>query len=264
MSFSLYSEKHIIMKSRVHYKIGESMKKLSFTNSSNVEINVYADKSASILEWLLVKGIGRKSFSLSEVMRDIGVSIGLIQKVFNQLVFNGFLTTEGFGTSKKFMLSKPKSLMTSWTQSYDLTKKCRIWNYSSAYRGRKELFDVLKNSGLKDQVVVALHSSSDLYKCSTSNLETLELYIPEIKMKSQIEKALCLEPLNRGYEVLLIEPYYKHMVRSCLESDQKLHQTRPILTYLDLFHFPLRGIEQAEYMAENMPEIKRIFSKGNL
>ena len=237
------------------------MKKLLFTNSSNAEINVYADKSASILEWLLINGMERKIFSISEVLRDIGVSIGLIQKVFKQLIFHGYLKTEGFGTSKRFILSKPKALLDSWTESYNITKKCKMLSYTSAYRGRKELFEVLKKSGLTEQVVAALHSASDLHKCSNSTLETLELYVPDMKNKPMIEKALRLEPQNRGYDVLLIEPYYKHMVRSCLQSEKQLHQTRPILTYLDLFHFPLRGIEQAEYLAENVDEVKRIISR---
>ena len=36
----------------------------------------------------------------------------------------------------------------------------------------------------------------------------------------------------------------------------------PILTFLDLFHFPLRGQEQAEFMAERIPELKRIYKNG--
>lgn len=238
------------------------MNKLLYTNSSNAEINVYADKSASILEWLLVEGVDRKIFSISEVHRDIGVSIGLIQKVFKQLIFYGYLKTEGFATSKRFILSKPKALLDSWMESYDVTKKCKIWSYISAYRGRKELFEALRKSGLTEQVVAALHSAADLHKCSNSNLDTLELYVPDMKNKTMIEKALRLEPQNRGYDVLLIEPYYKQMVRSCLQPGKQLHQTRPILTYLDLFHFPLRGVEQAEYLAENSNELNRIIPIG--
>ncbi len=248
----------------MQYGAGEIMNKLLYTNSSNAEINVYADKSASILEWLLLSGKKRKIFSISEVLRDIGVSIGLIQKVFKQLVFYGYLKTEGFGTSKRFILSKPKALLESWTESYNITKKCKMWSYISAYRGRKELFEAIKKSNVAQQVVVALHSASDLHKCSNSNLETLELYVPDMKNKPMIEKALRLEPQSRGYDVLLIEPYYKHMVHSCFQSEKELHSTRPILTYLDLFHFPLRGIEQAEYLVENNGEMREIFSSGSL
>jgi hypothetical protein len=162
------------------------MKNLLFTNASNTEINVFADKSASILEWLLVKGIEKRSFSLSEVMRDLGVSIGLVQKVFNQLVLYGYLKTTGSRTSKKFILSKPKSLLISWTESYNLMKKCKTWTYSSPYRCRKKMFEILKDSDLAEQVIVALHSSSDLFKCSHSNLETLELYISLILKKFSV------------------------------------------------------------------------------
>ncbi len=245
-----------------HFMRGKNMKKLLYANSSNAEINVYSDKSASILEWLLRNGIKRKNFSISEVHREIRVSVGLIQKVFNYLLFYGYLKSEGLATSKKFILSKPKELLVSWTESYNITKKCKMWGYSSAYRSRKELFDALKKFDLIEHVVVALHSAADLYKCKNSNLETLELYVLDIKNIPVIEKALHLEHQNRGYDVLLIEPYYKHMIRSCLHPEKQLHQTRPILTYLDLFHFPLRGIEQAEYLAENIEEIKRIYANG--
>ncbi len=34
-----------------------------------------------------------------------------------------------------------------------------------------------------------------------------------------------------------------------------------ILTFLDLYNFPLRGQEQAEFMAVRLPELKRIYKK---
>ena len=61
-SFSLYSEKRNIVKRLAQHDKGKIMKKLLFTNSSNAEINVYADKSASILEWLLISGIKENIF----------------------------------------------------------------------------------------------------------------------------------------------------------------------------------------------------------
>jgi hypothetical protein len=36
----------------------------------------------------------------------------------------------------------------------------------------------------------------------------------------------------------------------------------PLLTFLDLYHFPLRGQEQAEFMAQRIPELKRIYKNG--
>jgi len=36
----------------------------------------------------------------------------------------------------------------------------------------------------------------------------------------------------------------------------------PILTFLDLYHFPLRGQEQAEFMAERLGGLKPIYKSG--
>lgn len=70
------------------------------SNTAFVEGNIYADKSSVVLDWLLRVGIERETFSLREVAKDRNVSVGLVQKVFGTLVFNGLLQTEGVRTAK--------------------------------------------------------------------------------------------------------------------------------------------------------------------
>ena len=43
---------------------------------------------------------------------------------------------------------------------------------------------------------------------------TLELYVLDPTARSKLEDILQLEPQERGYEVLLIEPYYKSLLNS--------------------------------------------------
>ncbi|GAB5411664.1 MAG: hypothetical protein ChlgKO_07780 [Chlamydiales bacterium] len=76
---------------------------------------------------------------------------------------------------------------------------------------------------------------------------------PSIRPK--LEKKLQLLPKERGYEVLLIEPHYKSLLT------QNQNASSPLLTFLDLYHFPLRGEEQAEFMAVHIPELQQIFAK---
>lgn len=235
------------------------------SNQSNAEINIYADKSSLILEWLLLVGIEKKNFSLREVARERRVSVGLVQKVFSTLVFNGYLKTEGTRTSKRFILSKPESLLNSWLDYYSIVKKCKMWTYSTAYQGRKQLLDALQKSDLHQQVVRALHSSADAHKCNNTNLQTLELYILNLNIRPELEKVLQLEPQERGYGVLLIEPYYKKMINVSINlskhknSFETIYYTHSLLTFLDLFSFPLRGREQSEFMADKLIELKRIY-----
>lgn len=230
-------------------------------NQKGPEPNIYADKSSLILEWILTQGLDQNYFSLSEIAKSKSLSLGLVQKVLSFLVDKGLLKTEGLRTSKKFQLLKPKRLLESWIDYYSIVKKCKIWSYRSGYDGRKNLEAMLLKSKNNFKVVKALHSSAESLNCRYTNLDTLEIYLIDADQRVQIEQELLLEQQERGYEVLLIEPYYKKMVLNSLHDhkiESQLPHTSSLLTYLDLYHFPLRGIEQAEYIARKEDSIRKI------
>lgn len=223
------------------------------------EGNIYADKSAVVLDWLLRVGINKKHFSLREVAKERKVSLGLVQRVFKVLVLNGVLRVEGVRTAKRFCLVHPKKLLKGWLENYQVLKKCKIRTYQMGLLNKEEAMKQLKRSGLDEEVAFALHSAADAYKCKNTNLETLELYLLDVKARKKVEAALELEPQERGYAVLLMEPYYKELLKQ--EPEQGMKVSSPLLTFLDLYHFPLRGIEQAEYMAQKLSELRLIYRK---
>ena len=231
------------------------------SNEDPAESNIYADKSALILDWLLREGIKRKEFYLREVAKEIGVSLGLAQRVFGVLIQKGFLQTEGIRTAKKFFFNKPKLLLESWLENYTIAKKCKMRTYHSGLQGKAEFLDALKKSKLSQKVALALHSAAEAHGFKNTNLNTLELYMLDSAARSKLEDVLQLEPQERGYEVLLIEPYYESMLNFCGDSGKNVSISPILLTFLDLYHFPLRGQEQAEFMAERIPELKRIYMK---
>lgn len=223
--------------------------------SDSRDPNIYADKSALVIEWLLQVGIKKEAFSVREVGREIGISVGLVQKVFRVLVLMGYLRIEGLRTAKKFRLKKPEQLLKEWLQNYSIIKKCKIRTYRSGFQNREQLLNQLSHSVLKQRIRLALHSAAEYYGYKNTNLETLELYLLEPGLRVQLEEILQLEPQEKGYEVLLIEPYYKNMLKKNMLASPML------LTFLDLYHFPLRGQEQAEFMAERAKELKRIYKR---
>lgn len=225
------------------------------SNKSLVEVNVYGDRSAVVLDWLLRVGVDKESFSIREVARDSGVSVGLVQRVFGALVLKGHLRSEGVRTSKKFFVKKPELILNGWLDHYSLVKKCRMWTYRTGHGGKEQVVDALKKSKLGRKVSLALHSAAEAYGCKNTNLQTLELYLLDTTVRGDLEKELRLEPQERGYEVLLIEPYYK----SLLGKQEGLSPL--LLTFIDLYHFPLRGREQADFMAMRTLELKRIFKE---
>ena len=192
------------------------------SNQIQRETNIYADKSALVLEWLLRAGIGKKEFSIRDVAKEIGVSIGLVQRVFGLLVAKGVLQTEGLRTAKTFFLKAPNLLLKGWMEQYSIIKKCKMHTYRSGLQGKKELLAALTQSGFRSKVVLALHSAAEAYKCKNTNLNTLELYILDPTVRHKLEDILELEPQERGYEVLLIEPYYKSLLNQKVNSDNYL------------------------------------------
>ena len=220
------------------------------SNEDPAEGNVYADKSSLVLDWLLRVGLSKESFSLREVAKEAGVSLGLVQRVFNILVLKGLLRFEGVRTSKRFSFNKPKELLESWSEHYSIVKKCKIRTYRSALSGKSEWFKALKKSGLGLDVILALHSAAEALGLKNTNLEGLELYVLDPSIRAKLENALQLEPQERGYEILLIEPYYKTLLKQNKKDDKEIGICPLFLTFLDLYHFPLRGQEQAEFIAQ--------------
>jgi hypothetical protein len=229
------------------------------SNEDPAEGNVYADKSSLVLDWLLREGLSKESFSLREVAKEARVSLGLVQRVFNILVLRGLLQVEGVRTAKSFSFNKPKELLESWLEYYSIVKKCKIRTYASALSGKSEWFKALKKSGFDQNVILALHSAAEAHGYKNTNLEGLELYILDPSIRAKLESALQLEPQERGYEVLLIEPYYKMLIKQNRKNGKEMGICPLLLAFLDLYHFPLRGQEQAEFIAQRAPELKRIY-----
>jgi hypothetical protein len=229
------------------------------SNEDPAEGNVYADKSSLVLDWLLREGLSKESFSLREVVKEAGVSLGLVQRVFNILVLKGLLQVDGIRTAKRFSFNKPKELLESWLEHYSIVKKCKIRTYHSSLSGKSEWFKALKKSGLESDVILALHSAAEAHSYKNTNLERLELYILDPSIRPKLESALQLEPQERGYEVLLIEPYYKMLLKQNRKDRKEIGICPLLLAFLDLYHFPLRGQEQAEFIAQRAPELKRIY-----
>jgi hypothetical protein len=232
------------------------------SNEKPVEGNIYSDKSAVVLDWLLTEGVKNQDLSVRNVSKETGVSLGSVQRVFGTLVLKGILQVEGVRTAKKFFLKDPKRLIEDWLEHYSIVKKCKMRTYRSRFQDKAELLEAIQKSNLSNKVALALHSAAEAHGYKNTNLNTLELYVLDPLVRPQLEKKLLLEPQERGYEVLLIEPYYKSLLKNTSDSGLDFNVSPSILTFLDLYHFPLRGQEQAEFMAERLRELKCIYKSA--
>lgn len=208
------------------------------------DIDIFSNKSALVLFWLLThhRHARAEGFSVNELQRQAGVSIGQVHKVIKQLEYDGIVTSQGLRTKKKFFLKSPDRLLRSWLQNYHLLKKTKTRGFSGS-PGISE--SQQKKLGLRP----ALHTaSSELFGIKSTNLRSKEYYLVDWSNFAKTVKALQLVEMDRGYEILLVKPYYSALIShfSNTRSSGTWLDSYALLTFLDLFHFPLRGIEQAE------------------
>jgi DNA-binding transcriptional regulator YhcF (GntR family) len=158
------------------------------SNTSDIDHDIYADKSSLILYWLLIVGKDLKQFSIREVARECNVSVGLVQRVFKILTLKGYLQTIGMRTAKKFIFNKSRDLLKSWEENYNIVKKCKIWTYSCIYQNKNEIIQALIENNSEKKVIFALHSAAEIQGFKNTNLTNAELYITQSDFRVEIEK----------------------------------------------------------------------------
>lgn len=236
-----------------------SMAKLAVVSSKieSLEVDVYSNKSSLILFWLLVFHENSKTLgvSINEIARLLDLSLGLVHRVVKQLEYNGIIISKGFRTGKRFYLESPERLLLNWVREYNLIKKTRTKGFSFVHSPKEWN---LEDWGL----VPALHSAAGNFQLKSTNLRTKEFYLLNWDSLAKLTDRLDLKELDRGYEVLFIKPYYSELLLRLAENPQNdfLNKAYTLLTVLDLCHFPVRGVEQAQTLFRKTPYLKSICS----
>ncbi len=224
--------------------------------SQNIEIDIYSNKSSLLLFWLLCNhSVAEKDgFSVNALARDIGLSVGLTHKVIKQLVYNGIVIAKGLRTNKRFYLKLPKKLLTDWILHYSLIKKTKTKGFAAPAAKITEV--EIKKLGL----IPALHTAAEYFHIKSTNLRSKEYYVRSWEDLPKAIAHLDLQELDRGYELLLVKPYYSSLIEKIATSKKQSHWDKAytLLTILDLYYFPIRGGEQAEVIFQKNEFLKSI------
>lgn len=223
---------------------------------SEFEVDIFSNKSSLILFWLLVQSqlASSEGFSVNRLAREVGLSVGLVHRIVRQLEYEGIIVSKGLRTKKKFFLKYPNRILVKWIKVYSLLKKTKNRGFSSP--------DSVKLSQLYALgLVPALHTAArELFGIKSTNLMSKEYYFLNWEKLPKLVSTLKLSELDRGYEFLIIKPYYSELLKKLTaKSPPSLWvQAYSVLVLLDLCHFPLRGVEQAETLFRKTEVLKSI------
>jgi hypothetical protein len=178
---------------------------------------------------------------------------------------DGIIKARGLRTNKRFALGDPKELLVRWLSQYSIARKTKIKQFAISDAAQFE--KALSTMRAAGKIVPALHTAArEIFHGGVTNLKTHEYYVPSWPLVGNYSKSLTLVEQDRGYEVLLVQPYYIEVVQrfSAGKDEEKWTPAMAILTFLDLFHYPLRGREQAESLFRKTKVLSRLCSWSEL
>jgi DNA-binding Lrp family transcriptional regulator len=232
------------------------------SNENEAFHDPFGKRSGLILFWILSRDISERfePFSINEVAQRLAVGTATVHRTIVQLVKEGIFKAEGIRTSKRYCLKKSDELLIDWIKNYQFSKKIKKIQLGISDHN---FFSKKEVTFFEQYAVPALHTAArKIFKVGASNLNNIEAYVENWNEIEKIESNFKLVEQERGYEVLLLKPYYDRVISNyrTMPKDQTAFNSYALLTFLDLINYPVRGREQAESLFRKTKTLSSICS----
>ncbi len=217
--------------------------------------NPFSDKASLLLRAMLIK---KKYWGVRELANEVRLNPGYVSRMFKELEELRYLMR----INSKAKLKNQKSILEDWIHHYDY-KKNRFIKYHCLAKSPQEIIDKLKKMHISEKVNYALGFHAGAFLISPHAVfNEVHIYISDEKSSGFFQNQLNLKSVDQGANVILVSPYYRHSVFYDMQKINKLMVVSDIQLYLDLYHYPIRGLEQAEHLYEK--RIKTMIESRNL
>lgn len=203
--------------------------------------NLFAPVSSRIHRVLLANA--QRSWKISELAQEADVSLGLTHRVVRRLLADMFLQKQG----RLLVLHEPGQLLGAWRDAYDFSKNIAR-SYHAAARTPTVLMQKISLVAGAERVKYGftLHSGASL-RAPFVRFTDVHVYIDSDA--DRWVDALDLRSVEFGGNLSLIQPYDEGVFYAKQDIDGKA-VVSDVQLYLDLYHYPRRGREQAEFLRE--------------
>lgn len=203
----------------------------------------FSDKASLLLRAMINK---EKSWGVRELANEVRLDPGYVSRMFRALEGLRYLMR----IDSKAKLKNQKSILEDWILHYDY-KKNKFIKYHCLAKSPQEIIDKLKQMNISENVNYALGFHAGAFLVSPhAAFNEVHIYISGEKSSKFFQNRLNLKAVDQGANVILVSPYYRHSVFYDMQNINKLMVVSDIQLYLDLYHYPLRGLEQAEHLYE--------------
>jgi hypothetical protein len=216
----------------------------------------FSDKASLILRAMLKEG-GRV-WGVRELAESVNLDPGFVSRMARELEKRNYAVRK----NSKMALRNPKAVLEDWVREYDYRKNQES-RYFCLAKGPDEILKKLDNLNIPESInyALAFHAGASLIS-PHAMFNEVHLYVSDPKATDFFVNELGLKPVEQGANIILLIPYYKHSVFYGKQKVRNLWVVSDIQLYLDLYNYPLRGLEQAEHLYEK--RLKMLIEKSEL
>lgn len=216
--------------------------------------SAFSDGASLVLRAMLADP--HRAWVVRDFVAKLGVSRGWAADILSLLRRRGYLRGKNRGRDASSTLRNAEELMREWVKHYDVE-----WNETHLYYSPDPVIlpkikDLFKNWGLEKSYGLTLHSGANLITNFIRDANAY-LYLETDKfdeLSLELRKALDLKELKTGGNIYLMAPAYKKSAFFGLRKIKGFSVVSNLQLFLDLYRFPQRGQEHAEYLLRRLKE----------
>jgi len=202
----------------------------------------FSDKASLILRVALEER--SRSWGVREMAQAAELDPGFVSRMMRELEIRGYFVKDG----RKFKLLDANSLLEDWVSAYDYRKN-EEQGYFCLADSPGEILDRLRDvEGHKSPPYALSFQAGANLVAPHSVYNEVHIYLRDENGRRFLERRLKLREVDKGANVILCYPHYKHSAFHRIHKIDGLWVVSDLQLYLDLYKYPLRGLEQAEYL----------------
>ena len=213
----------------------------------------FSDKASLILRLLLSQK--SRLWGIREIAGSVNLNPGFVSRMARELEKRNYVAR----VNSKIRLRNAESVFEDWVRDYNYRKNKEI-KYFCLVKSPEEI--IAKLHGLKIpaniKYALSLHAGANLIS-PFAVYNSVHVYVQNQKVADYFIENLKLKAVEQGANLEFLSPYYRHSVFWDMQKAKDLWVVSDIQLYLDLYNYPIRGIEQAEHLYEK--RLKNVINK---
>lgn len=227
-----------------------NLRALAVKGAVRQSFDPFSDRGSLVARTLLASVPAERGWGVRELAAEAGVSPATTTRVVRELERHG-VQVQRSGRSASVRLTDPHALFSAWTRAYDWTRNPSV-AFNAPMGDPTRFLARMSRAWRGPRWALALQAgAARVAPLATWTRAHLYVDVPDGATLINVGEAQGWEP-SEGGNVVLLRPWYRTSVWHGLREIAGLPVVSALQLALDLWHYPLRGREQAEHLLETV------------